>query len=113
LLFMTHFSDADIPPVGHRLNEVHRTTSLQYGFRETRPWHAFARTQAYIEFMQAHPVYAFVSPGYYFNNGAKTTAEIGLSASLINMSRGGGHECDEYYHVTVHYMTLYMYSLLE
>jgi hypothetical protein len=24
LLFMTHFSDDDIPPVWHRLNEVHR-----------------------------------------------------------------------------------------
>jgi hypothetical protein len=28
LLFMTHFSDDDIPPVWHRLNEVHRTTAL-------------------------------------------------------------------------------------
>jgi hypothetical protein len=29
LLFMTHFRDDDIPPVWHRLNEVHRTTALQ------------------------------------------------------------------------------------
>ena len=34
LLFMTHFSDDDIPPVWHRLNEVHRTTALQ-DFLET------------------------------------------------------------------------------
>jgi hypothetical protein len=33
-LFMTHFSDDDIPPVWHRLNEVHRTTALQ-DFLET------------------------------------------------------------------------------
>jgi hypothetical protein len=29
LLFMTHFSDDDIPLVWHRLNEVHRTMALQ------------------------------------------------------------------------------------
>jgi hypothetical protein len=34
LLFMTHFSDDDIPAVWHRLNEVHRTTELQ-DFLET------------------------------------------------------------------------------
>jgi hypothetical protein len=34
LLFMTHFNDVDIPPVWHRLNEVHRTTALQ-DFLET------------------------------------------------------------------------------
>jgi hypothetical protein len=34
LLFMTHFSDDDIPLVWHRLNEVHRTTTLQ-DFLET------------------------------------------------------------------------------
>jgi hypothetical protein len=28
LLIMTHFSDYDIPLVWHRLNEVHRTTTL-------------------------------------------------------------------------------------
>jgi hypothetical protein len=28
LLFMTHFSDDDIPHVWHRLNELHRTTAL-------------------------------------------------------------------------------------
>jgi hypothetical protein len=34
LLFMTHFSDDDIPPAWHRLNEAHRTTALQ-DFLET------------------------------------------------------------------------------
>jgi hypothetical protein len=29
LIFMTHFSDDDIPHVWHRLNEVHRTTTSQ------------------------------------------------------------------------------------
>jgi hypothetical protein len=52
LLFMTHFSDDDIPHVWHRLNEVHRTT-LQ-GFLETPQWHKFAKTQAYIDFMHAY-----------------------------------------------------------
>jgi hypothetical protein len=28
------------------------------------------------------------------------------------MSRGGGYECDEYSHATVHCGTLYMYSLV-
>jgi hypothetical protein len=54
LLFMTHFSDDDIPLVWHRLNEVHRTTSLQ-DFLETPQWHKFAKTQAYIDFLHAHP----------------------------------------------------------
>jgi hypothetical protein len=54
LLFMTHFSDNGIPPVWHRLNEVHRTTTLQ-DFLETPPWHKFAKTQAYIDFMHAYP----------------------------------------------------------
>jgi hypothetical protein len=31
---------------------------------------------------------------------------------LTNLSRGGGYECDEYNPVTVHYKTLYIYSLL-
>jgi hypothetical protein len=43
LLFMTHFSDDDIPRVWHRLNEVHRTTALQ-DFLETPQWHKFAKT---------------------------------------------------------------------
>jgi hypothetical protein len=34
LLFMAHFNDDDIPPVWHRLNEVHRTIALQ-DFLET------------------------------------------------------------------------------
>jgi hypothetical protein len=54
LLFMTQFSDDDIPPVWHRLNEVHRTTALQY-FLETPQWHKFAKTRAYIDFMHAYP----------------------------------------------------------
>jgi hypothetical protein len=53
LLYMTHFSDDDIPPVWHRLNEVHRTTTLQ-DFLETPQWHKFAKTKAYIDFMHAH-----------------------------------------------------------
>jgi hypothetical protein len=54
LLFMTHFSDDDIPLVWHRLNEVHRAMALQE-FLETPPWHKFAKTHAYIDFMHAHP----------------------------------------------------------
>jgi hypothetical protein len=54
LLFMTHFSDDDIPPIWHVLNEVHRTTTLQ-DFLETPQWHKFAKTQAYIDFMHAYP----------------------------------------------------------
>jgi hypothetical protein len=53
LLFMTHFSDDDIPLVWHRLNEVHRTTTLQ-DFLETPQWHKFAKTQTYINFMHAN-----------------------------------------------------------
>jgi hypothetical protein len=34
LLFMTHFSDDDIPPIWHRLSEVHRMTASQ-DFLET------------------------------------------------------------------------------
>jgi hypothetical protein len=54
LLLMTHFRDDDIPLIWHRLNEVHRTTALQ-DFLETSQWHKFAKTQAYIDFMHAHP----------------------------------------------------------
>jgi hypothetical protein len=54
LLFMTHFSDDDIPSVWHRLNEVHRATALQ-DFLETPQWHKFAKTHAYIDFMHAYP----------------------------------------------------------
>jgi hypothetical protein len=54
LLFMSHISDDDIPLVSHRLNEVYRTTTLQ-DFLETPQWHKFAKTQAYIDFMHAHP----------------------------------------------------------
>jgi hypothetical protein len=51
---MTHFIDHDIPNVWHRLNEAHRTTALQ-DFLETPYVHKFANTQAYIDFMHAHP----------------------------------------------------------
>jgi hypothetical protein len=54
LLFMTHLSDDDIPPIWHCLNDVHRTMALQE-FLETPQWHKFAKTRAYIEFMHAHP----------------------------------------------------------
>jgi hypothetical protein len=54
LLFMMHFRDDDIPFVWHRLNEVHPTMALQY-FLETPQWHEFAKTQAHIDFMHAHP----------------------------------------------------------
>jgi hypothetical protein len=54
LLFMTHFRDDDIPHVWHRLNEVHKTTALQ-DFLETSQWLKFAKTQAYIDVMHAHP----------------------------------------------------------
>jgi hypothetical protein len=54
LLFKTHYIDDDIPLAGHRLNEVHRTTTLKE-FLETPQWHKFAKTKAYIDFMHAHP----------------------------------------------------------
>jgi hypothetical protein len=54
LLFMTHFSDNDIPPVWHRLIEVHRTVALQ-DFLETPQWHKFAKIHAYNDFMHAYP----------------------------------------------------------
>jgi hypothetical protein len=53
-LFMTHFINDDIPPVWHRLNEVHCTTALQ-NFQETPQWHTLAKTHAYNDFMYAHP----------------------------------------------------------
>jgi NADH:ubiquinone oxidoreductase subunit len=53
-LFTSHFNDVDIPPVWHRLNWVHRTTTLQ-DFLETPQRHKFAKTHAYIDFMHAHP----------------------------------------------------------
>jgi hypothetical protein len=56
LLVMTHFSDADIPRVCHRLNDVHRTAALQE-FLKTPQWHKFAKTHAYIDFMHAHPAH--------------------------------------------------------
>jgi hypothetical protein len=54
LLFITHFKDYDILLLWHLLNEVHRTTALQ-DFLETPQWNNFAKTHAYIDYMQAHP----------------------------------------------------------
>jgi hypothetical protein len=54
LVFITHFNDDDIPPLCHRLNEVHQTTTSQ-DFLETPQWYKFAKTHAYIDFMHAHP----------------------------------------------------------
>jgi hypothetical protein len=54
LLFMTHFSEDGIPPILHRLNGVHRTTTL-HDFLETPQWYKFTKTQAYIDFVHAHP----------------------------------------------------------
>jgi hypothetical protein len=68
LLFMTHFSDDDIPRVWHELNEVHRTIALQ-DFSETPQWHKFAKTHVYIDFMHAHPT-RILSPSNCFCKGA-------------------------------------------
>jgi hypothetical protein len=46
-----------------------------------------------------------------FNKGAKAT-EVSLATAFIHMSRGGGYECDEYSPSTLHFITLYKYSLL-
>jgi hypothetical protein len=68
LLFMTHFSDNDVPPIRHRLNEVHRTMALQIswirpdGMRLTRP----TRTSTSCTLTQR----AFLSPSNCFNKGA-------------------------------------------
>jgi hypothetical protein len=51
---MTHFIDDNIPNVLHQVNEVHRKVALQ-DFVETPQWHAFAKTEAYVDFMYAHP----------------------------------------------------------
>jgi hypothetical protein len=57
--------------------------------------------------------YAFLSLGDCLSKEATITAEVGLSVGLIDRSRGrGGYECDEHCHVTLHYLALYMYSLL-
>jgi hypothetical protein len=53
LLFVTHFSDDDIPYVRHRLNEAHQTSALQY-FLETPQWQELANTQAYMDIMHAY-----------------------------------------------------------
>jgi hypothetical protein len=42
LLLRTHLSDADIPHILQRVNEVHYMTSLQE-IMETPQWHAFAQ----------------------------------------------------------------------
>jgi hypothetical protein len=50
---MANFSDDGIPHVWHRLNEVHRTKTLQ-DFLETPQLHKFVLTHAYIDFMYTH-----------------------------------------------------------
>jgi hypothetical protein len=57
---------------------------------------------------------AFLSPSDCFRNGAQDYREgVGLSDCLIDKSRRGMCECDEYCHVTLHYKTtLYIYSAL-
>jgi hypothetical protein len=55
LMFRTFFNDDDIPLVWHRLNEVHHIKVLQDFLAEAAQWHAFAMTQAYIDFMHAYP----------------------------------------------------------
>jgi hypothetical protein len=61
LLFITHFSDDDVSHVWHRLNEVHRTTTL-HDFPEMPEWLAFSRTHTHIDFMHAHPMRILESP---------------------------------------------------
>jgi hypothetical protein len=108
---MTYFNDDDIPHVWNWVNEIRHTMALQ-DFIETPQWHAFAHAHAYIDFMHAYlaRIQDQSSPGDCFGKEAKTTAEVRPSAGLINLSRGGGYECDEYNHVTVHYKILYKYS---
>jgi hypothetical protein len=60
LLFMTNFNDDDILHVWHRLYEVHRPKALQ-DFVRTPQWHAFAKTQACIDFICAYHVRIFDS----------------------------------------------------
>jgi hypothetical protein len=86
LLFMTPLSEDDIPLVWHRLNEVHRATALQ-NFMETPQWHKFARTRVYHDCMHAHSTRIHESQKP-LGMGAKTTVEVGITASLIHLSRG-------------------------
>jgi hypothetical protein len=51
---MTHFDDDDIPPVYHRVDEVHCILALQ-DFLKTPKWHKLTKSKAYIDFMHAHP----------------------------------------------------------
>jgi hypothetical protein len=104
---MTHFNDDDIPRVWHRLKDVHRTTELQ-DLLETPQWRAFAKTHDTSTSCTVIR-HAFLSLIKCFSKGAKTTTEVSLTAVLVDMSRWGGYE---YSHVTVHYKTLYKYSLL-
>jgi CRP-like cAMP-binding protein len=98
-----HLSEDDIPLVWHQLNEAHRATALQ-NFLETPQWHKFARTHVYHDFMHSYPTRIHESQKP-LSKGAKTTVEVGLTASLIHLSRGGGYECHNYCLVTIHYMT--------
>jgi hypothetical protein len=107
-LFMTHFRDDDIPPVRHRLNEVHRSTALQ-DFLETPKWHKFAKTHAYIDFMHARP--ARIPESQQLLQLRRLDHGGMPRGGLEDLSTWGGYECDDYSHVRVHCMTLYMYSL--
>jgi hypothetical protein len=78
---------------------------------ETPQWHKLAQTLAYIDFMIAHLTRILESCNR-FSKGAKITVEVGLTASLIHLSRGGGYECDDYFPKTAHCMILHRYSLL-
>jgi hypothetical protein len=68
LLFMTHFSDDDIPPVSHRLNEVHRTTALKISWRRPNGTSLprLRRTSISCTLTKR----AFLSPSNCFNKGA-------------------------------------------
>jgi hypothetical protein len=55
MLFCTHFKDEKIPLVGHRLNEVQRTSAFQY-FLDSPNWLDFACRQKHMDFMRtSHP----------------------------------------------------------
>jgi hypothetical protein len=105
---MRHFKDDGIPHAWHQLNEVRRTKALQ-DFQETPQWQAFTQTHAYIDFMHAYPSRAFPSPNNkLLQDMSSRLLRARSSASQLTSSicRGGRYECDEYCHVTLHFMTL-------
>jgi hypothetical protein len=54
--------------------------------------------------------HAFVSPNNCFSIGLDHGGKH--RGCPHDLSRGGGYECDEYIHASLHCMALYMYSLL-